>query len=308
MLWALDEKLQELRATYRAREGKDLEILILSDHGNNHAGGGRRIAVKSFLRRHGYRVTKSPVGPKDVVLPTAGIESWVEIHNWPSETSNLVQLLSHLAGVDLITARVPDQTDRFIVINSKGEQAVIECKGNSLKYGMETGDPLNYRSVVEALANRHQLDANGFATADAWMNETLTHHYPLALERIVRGHTKLALNPASILISLDNAHVHSGWLVKRGIGLVRSGGTHGALDDLNSTGVLLSTFAPTKDTSTTRAAALFDGFKGRPDSHREDRFAAATPSSGVSGSANERLGAAKAGKQVSRWMGIETIE
>src|SRR4051812_41692946 len=271
MLCALDEKLHELRATYRAREGKELEILILSDHGNNHAGRGTRIPIKRFLGRHGYRVTKSPVGPRDVVLPTAGIESWVEIHNSPSETINLVQLLSHLAGVDLITARVPDQTNRFMVMNSKGELAVIESNAerNSFRYKMETGDPLNYRRVVEALANKRELDANGFATADAWMAESLLHHYPLALERIVRGHTKVALNPASILISLDNAHVHSGWLLKRGIALVRSGGTHGALDDINSTGVLLSTFAPTKDTSTSRAAALFDGFKGRPNCHQD---------------------------------------
>src|SRR4051812_1729940 len=223
MLCALDEKLQELRAIYRAREGKDLEILILSDHGNNHAGGGRRVAVKGFLARHGYRVTKSPVGPRDVVLPTAGIESWVEIHNSPSETTSLVQLLSHLTGVDLITARVPDQTDHFMVMNSNGELAVIERKGNSFKYQMETGDPLHYRPLVQALANKRELDANGFAMADAWMAESLTHQYPLALERIVRGHTKLALNPASILISLDNGHVHSGWFLKRGIALVRSG-------------------------------------------------------------------------------------
>jgi len=39
------------------------------------------------------------------------------------------------------------------------------------------------------------------------------------------------------------------------------------LDDINSTGVLLSSFAPTTDTSTSRAAALFNGFKGRPNCH-----------------------------------------
>lgn len=38
MLCMLDEKLQELRARYKASEGRDLEILILSDHGNNHVG------------------------------------------------------------------------------------------------------------------------------------------------------------------------------------------------------------------------------------------------------------------------------
>src|SRR4029453_13322496 len=85
MLDVLDEKLQELRALYRVREGKELEILILSDHGNNHAGGGTRVAIRLFLARHGSPFPKSPAGPRDIVLPTAGIESWVEIHNADSE-------------------------------------------------------------------------------------------------------------------------------------------------------------------------------------------------------------------------------
>ncbi len=269
MLCILDEKLQHLRAVYRAREGKDLEILILSDHGNNHAGRGKRVAIKGFLTKHGYRVAKSLFNSKDVVLPTAGVESWVEIHNLPSETTNLVKLLSQLKGVDLVTARLPDQTNHFIVRSSKGEQAEIEwdAQRNRFKYQMESGDPLDYRGVVDALANKRAFDARGFASADDWMAETLTHRYPVALERIVRGHSTVTVNPASILLSLNNAFVHSGWLINKGISLVKSGGTHGALDDINSTGVMLSSFAPTKDSSTSRVAALFDGFKGR----REDR-------------------------------------
>ena len=45
LLATLDRKLQELRARYRAIEGHDLQILIISDHGHNHAGRGRRIPV-----------------------------------------------------------------------------------------------------------------------------------------------------------------------------------------------------------------------------------------------------------------------
>lgn len=276
MLGTLDEKLQELRALYRAREGRDLEILILSDHGDNHAGAGRRVEVRSFLRRAGYRITKSIVHPKDVVLPTAGIESWVELHNSPAETETLVELLSHLKGVDVVTARVPGRADRFLVMNSQGERASIEwnCARNSFRYSTETGDPLDYRPVLEALSRKHQLDPDGFATADAWMTETFTHRYPVALERIVRGHTQITLNPASILISLRNEYVHAGWWIKKGSEFVTFGGTHGALDDLNSTGIVLSNFAPTTDTSSSRVAALFDGFRGRRDYRAVEKGAA----------------------------------
>ena len=264
LLCALDERLEQLRSTYRVREGRELEILILSDHGNNHAGPARRVQILPFLKKAGYRPAKSILNPKDVVLPTAGIESWVEIHNSPGETERLLQLLSRLEGVDVLTARDPDHADRFLVMNAKGQRAGIEWNRarNSFRYSPQSGDPINYRPVVEALARKSQLDAEGFATADAWMAKTLTHRYPLALERIVRGHTRAALNPATILISLDNAYVHSGWFVKMGSDVVRFGGTHGALDDLNSNGILLSSFAPTHDTSASRVAALYGGFPG----------------------------------------------
>ena len=275
MLCALDEKLQELRAIYKAREGRDLEILILSDHGNNHAGVGQRVEIRTFLKKAGYRITNSIVNPKDVVLPTAGIESWVEIHNSPAETESLVQLLSHLKGVDVLTAKFPGQTNRFMVMNSKGERAIIEWNPakNSFRYSTERGDPINYLPVVEALSQKNRLDADGFATADDWMAETLTHRYPLALERIVRGHTRVTLNPATILISLDNHYVHAGWLIKKGSELVTFGGTHGALDDLNSDGMLLSSFAPTQDTSSSRVAGLFDGFPGLRNFRAEENGA-----------------------------------
>jgi hypothetical protein len=150
-------------------------------------------------------------------------------------------------------------------MNSKGQRAVIEwnAKNNSFKYEMKMGDPLGYGPVIAALANKHLFDSRGFATADAWAAETFTHHYPLALERIVRGHTRVALNPASIIVSLNNGYVHSGWLLRMCLGIVKSGGTHGGLDDINSAGVLLCNFSATRDTSTSRVAGLFDGFKGR---------------------------------------------
>jgi hypothetical protein len=112
------------------------------------------------------------------------------------------------------------------------------------------------------LAQKNQLDADGFATADAWMAATMANRYPLALERIVRGLTRVTLNPATILISLDNQYVNAGWLVKKGSRLVTFGSTHGGLDDLNSDGIVLSNFTPTQDTSSDRVAGLFDDFPG----------------------------------------------
>ena len=267
MLCTLNERLEALRATYRAREGRDLEILILSDHGNNQAGHGRRVQITKFLRHAGYRVSQSIVSPRDVVLPTMGIESWVEVHNVPSETERLVELLSHLEGVDLITGRQQANENHFLVMNAKGERATIEWNPakNLFRYDAADGDPLQYGPVFDALRRKGKVDAEGFAPADAWMTETLTHVYPVALERIVQAHTRDTLNPATVIISLANDHIHANWLVAAGSKLMKSGGTHGALDDLNSDGILLSNFAPTQDTTVSRVAGLYGGFSGLRD-------------------------------------------
>jgi hypothetical protein len=264
LLSMLDKTLQDMRARYKAVEGHDLQIVILSDHGHNHAGRGERIQVRPFLEKAGYRVTESIDGPKDVVLPTAGIEDWIEIHNAPSETEKLAETLTHLKGADVVVARLPNPPHCFLVLNSKGERAIIKWNPakNAFQYTTEEGDPLNYLPVIEALAQKKLLDTDGFATADDWMNETMTNYYPLALQRIVRGLTDVTLNPATILVSLDNHYVHAGWLVNEGSMLVSCGSTHGALDEINSIGIVLSNFMPTHDTSSDRVAGLFDDFPG----------------------------------------------
>jgi hypothetical protein len=162
-----------------------------------------------------------------------------------------------------------------MVMNSKGELASIEWKPakNAFRYSAGKGDPLNYRPVAGLLARENLLDADGFATADAWMAATMTNRYPLALERIVRGLTRVTLNPATILISLDNHYVNAGWLVKEGSQLVTCGSTHGGLDDINSDGILLSNFTPTGDTSSDLVAGRFDDFPGLRQYHAEENGA-----------------------------------
>jgi hypothetical protein len=267
LLCDLDQKLQRLRAAYRAENGRDLEIVLLSDHGHNHAGRGKRVEIEPFLKNLGYHVSKSIHGAEDVVLPTVGVESWVEIHNDQAVTEKLAQQLCHLEGVDIITACLPGQRNHFLVMNSRGERAIIEWRpqANSFRYVAGQGDPLAYLPVMASLQQSHQLDADGFATGDVWMKATLQHHYPLAMERIASGFLRNTLNPATILISLDHRYVHDSWLIDMGSRLVTCGSTHGGLDDLCSDGIVLSNFRPTDDTSSARVAAQFNDFVGVKD-------------------------------------------
>ena len=57
--------------------------------GDDQAGPGQRVMVRNYLRQAGYRIATSISDARDVVLPTVGIESWVEVHNWPAETGRV---------------------------------------------------------------------------------------------------------------------------------------------------------------------------------------------------------------------------
>jgi hypothetical protein len=228
--------------------------------------------VEPFLRGIGYHVSDRIADPKDVVVPTAGIEDWVEIHNAPGETENLARQLCHLGGVELVTAQDPQRDDCFFIVNPAGDRGVIQWKrtNNSFRYESEQGDPISYQPAVQLLARRHQIDADGFASADDWMAATVTNRYPMALERITRAFKNNSLNPATILISLKNGYVNAGWWVYQGSRLVSCGSTHGGLDDLNSDGIVLSNFGATEDTCSDRVAGQFGGFPGVRNFRREE--------------------------------------
>lgn len=265
LMTALDRKIEEIRDEYRKREGRELELVIMSDHGNNHAGAGKRVEVTRFLERAGFNVGKSINGPNDVVLPTAGIETWVEMHNHPDSTERLVELLSHLEGVDVVTGHLTEGGERFLVMNSKGERAEVyqDGLGQRFAYKPVVGDPLSYAPVLRSLESKQLLDAEDFASASSWIQESVSHRYPVAPQRIVRGHTKATQNTASVIISLNNHYVHSAYLIKKGSEFVKFGGTHGGMDDLNCVGMLVSNIRSGEDTLTRNVQASFEGFAGR---------------------------------------------
>lgn len=271
MMVTLDEKVQAIRSEYRAREGRELEVVLLSDHGNNHAGAGERIRVRAFLERAGYRLSKSIDAPADVVLPTAGIETWVELHNHPLETEKLVELLSHLEGTDVVTGHVLGGDEHFLVMNARGERAEVRHDpSRGFQYQPILGDPLGYGGILKTLSEKHLLREDNYASAEAWAGVTMDHRYPLAPQRIVRGHTRATQNPATVIISLDNKFVHSAYLIKKGSEFVKFGGTHGGMDDLNAVGMLVSSFAPTHDTPSMLVANQFEGFRGRREYRSEE--------------------------------------
>ena len=267
-LQALDAAMTRMLVEYRQRTGMDLELVLVSDHGNNRRWQAENLDLAQFLKNRGYSPSEKIAGPKDVVFSTDGVTTGVGVFARPSEVSALAVELSTLQGIELVTWVPRDASDYVGVRAANGQVATVRRRANGdLAYEPVTGDPLGYTPLVSRLAGAGRLVDAGFASAADWLDVSKDHQYPAALQRIMRGHHDVTMNPAPILLS-----VMDGYQVANGVAaffnqLRPLGGTHGGLNAANSLGILMSTYRPTVDTVSTDVAAQFDGFPRMVTTH-----------------------------------------
>jgi hypothetical protein len=264
----LDAELTRILVAYRDRTGTDLELVLVSDHGNNGRWRAETLDVADYLRRRDYHPGERLAGPRDVVFSTDGVTTGVGVFAAPAAVAPLAVTLSELQGVELVTW-VPDQApDRVSVRDADGRVATVRRRDNGdLAYETVTGDPLQHLALRARLAADGRLDDAGFAAPSAWFEVSKDQRYPAALQRIMRGHHDVTQNPAPILVS-----VRDGYQVASGVAsffnqLRPLGGTHGGLNAVNSVGIVMSTYRPTIDAVSTDVAAQFDGFPRRLTTH-----------------------------------------
>lgn len=257
----LDTALTRILDTYRARTGSELELVVVSDHGNNGRWNASTVDLSEFLRRHGYHAARRLAGPRDVVFSTDGVTTGVGVFVHDAHVAALASTLATLRGIEIVTWLPRTDVARAGVRDSHGQVAWIEQRADgALAYQPESGDPLKYQPLVARLRASGLADADGFASPQAWLQVSADHEYPAALERILRGHRDVTENPAPILISLEDGYQVANGTASFFNQLRPLGGTHGGLNALNSLGIVMSTYQPTTDAASTDVARQFDGF------------------------------------------------
>lgn len=258
----LDSKLTALRAVYRERTGRDLEIVVLSDHGHNRAVDATFLPVADALKAHGFRSARALSGPDDVAFSVDGVTTGFGVFCLPQSVSRLVSALVGVTGIDVVTWRIA--ADTFGVATNTGEARIVHriTTTGAMRYRAEVvrGDPIGLATTLAAMRRATAFDADGFADATTWMRYTVDSPYPAAVPRIVHGHTAATRNPAPVLVSIDERF-------RVGLGLVSVtnrlrplGGTHGSLNASSSLGVVMSTAGPMADELAMQVRARWDGF------------------------------------------------
>ncbi len=261
----LDTKLTWLQGEYRRRTGRDLEIVVLSDHGHNRSIDAKFLPILKTLEARGYREVHQLRGATDVAFSVDGVTTGFGLFAKPDAIPALVSLLATTEGVDVVSMRLNDST---FVVHAGTKRARIDRRGagplsrssERYRYMPLDGDPLEYNAALTRMTADGVIDREGFASVAAWIRYTSAAKYPAAVLRIARGHTSITLNPAPILVSVaDGFHVGLG-MVSLANRMRPLGGTHGALGATNALGVVMTTFVDTHDDVTPFVREQLGGF------------------------------------------------
>lgn len=261
----LDKKLTWLQGEYRRRTGRDLEIVVLSDHGHNRSVDAKFLPLLKVIEARGFKEVHQLRAPTDIAFSVDGVTTGFGLFAMPDSIPALAMLLASTEGIDVVTMRLDDST---FVVQAGTQRARIDRRGivsdtrsaERYRYVPLDGDPLQYESILKQLRADGATDRDGFAPASTWVRYTASAAYPAAVLRIARGHTRVTLNPAPILVSVADAY-------RVGLGMVAFanrvrplGGTHGALGATNALGVLMTTFVDTHDDATPFVRDQLGGF------------------------------------------------
>ncbi len=257
--WLVREQLRYVdRWVTDLRAKEKFEVVVLSDHGNDHRWL-RRTNLEPALRRAGFRVEGSLKDDRSVVLPQFGLISNAVLYTNPGREAADAEAALKAKGVDLAVYR---EGVSLVVVSAKGRARIDRRAGDdgaeSFRYVAETGDPLVLNCVAEELihaglpAQAGFADADGlpagqagFVSEDTWLAATANHLYPDPLRRLWRAFDGLIRQPASVIVSLkDGYYTGSIWLNL----FAWMQATHGSLRRAQSLGIVLSTtpalFAP----------------------------------------------------------------
>lgn len=257
----LDTRVATLLEGYRQRTGRELEVVLLSDHGHNRAQDATFLPIVEGLRSRGFNTAKSLRAPNDVAFSVDGVTTGFGVFCDPDSVERVARVIAGLEGVDIVTRRVTDA--QFDVLSSRGRATVrVQRAAGMTRFAYEqtTGDPLALDTTLARMRREGQLTADGFADAEQWLRATAAAPYPAAVVRIVHGHLDATRNPAPILVSLDDRY-------RVGLGFVSVtnrlrplGGTHGALSSTNAVGIVMTNFQDTPDALATTVRRQFGEF------------------------------------------------
>ena len=228
------QRIEDLRRRYRELYGRELRVVMLSDHGNVGAKIRRAAGVGRTLREAGLNPAKHLRASNDVIAATYGIVGYGALYLDPRHAETAARAILGHEGVVLAAWR---PAEFAVEVATREGQARIEWRddehGRSLAYRPERGDPLGLVETVEWMRTAGALDGEGYASRSDWFEWTAFSAYPDALGRLVDALDGVwVTNAATVIFSYAPGYA---WGLKPAeiAAWIRAGrleATHGGID------------------------------------------------------------------------------
>jgi hypothetical protein len=248
----LDRLCQEL--VWRTRGC--VKFTMFSDHGHTLVRS-ERIDFRGFLAGKGWRVTDHLEKPRDVVPVEYGIVTYASFATL-DRAALAADLLTH-PGVDLVTYQEGDA----VVVEKPDAKAYVERKDDGgfepqYRYRTEKGDPLELLPLIQSGKVKrgpdgYAIDMDRYSQGDAWFQQTATHRYPDALDRLWRAFRGQTEHVPDVIASLKGGYCAGS--ASRAFFLPYVASTHGDLERKSSTAFIISTTEP-RDQSLGRMSTM----------------------------------------------------
>ncbi|EKD42219.1 MAG: hypothetical protein ACD_73C00261G0001 [uncultured bacterium] len=230
------QKLRTIQSRFQKRYGKQLNIVLFSDHGFEYEPlkGISSATLRKYLGKQGFKLTKSIQDPSSVVATEWGNIGGAGIYTHPQSVAQVAHIINQIQGNEL-TFFMKDKI--VTVLSHKGESAQINISKSATRFRYQEikGDPLGYHEVTLELKKKGLMDSKGFANEKDWFKETKDMRFPDVPFRVYQAFNHLVENPAKIIFSTCDDYEYGSSLTRflanlRG----RLKGTHGALFDTAS--------------------------------------------------------------------------
>jgi hypothetical protein len=234
----------ELVRRHSEVRGRELRVILLSDHGNTTGKVLHTSGMLDKLRDAGFRVNNKLERPDDVVVPTYGVVNFGVLYARQDKAEKAARAFAEHESVDL-AAWVSGAEE--ITVIGRGEEGRVRWRGEGdrrrFKYEPLIGDPLRLAVTNDHLLWLDLLDEEGYAAAQDWFDLTTFADFPDALRRVVDSITGTYVDPpATVIFSLDPGWAMGLWSAQLSVRMVtgRLQGTHGGLDRDSTLGFILS--------------------------------------------------------------------
>jgi hypothetical protein len=243
-LLEISEGIDEMRRLHLDRHGRELQLVMFSDHGNAEEKVRRTGGFKQALRDAGLRPAKRLESPDQVVTVTYGMVGYGVLYVDQSNAERAARAMLGDRSVALAAWRVGD--DELRLVTKSGEASIRwrdRPSRRELAYTSLRGDPLSMLETQNWMRAAGVMDDEGFASRDDWFEWRAFAEYPDAVSRLVDSlDGAWVSNSASVIFSLEPGY---GWGVKAAqVGAwLRAGpldATHGSLDRESSWGFFMT--------------------------------------------------------------------